>query len=227
VTGRGALIVFEGAEGVGKTTQIALLVARLRELGIPHVAVREPGGTALGDEIRRLLLDPAERIGARAEALLFMASRAQLIDDVVRPALAAGRVVLADRFFLSTYAYQVEGRGLEERAIRATNDFATGGIVPDLTILLDLPVGEGLARAATRGGHDRMERSGDAFHTRVTLAFRDFATAGWQAAHPECGAIHLVDASGDPEEVATRVWRALASLRPETFGVRTGSKLNA
>ena len=204
-------------------------MARLRKLGIPHVAVREPGGTALGDEIRRLLLDPAGRIGARAEALLFMASRAQLIDDVVRPALAAGHVVLADRFFLSTYAYQVEGRGLGEleAEIRATNDFATGGLVPDLTILLDLPLGVGLARAASRGGPDRMEQSGDAFHTRVTLAFRDFATAGWQAAHPECGAIHLVDASGDPEEVATRVWRALAALRPETFGVRTGSKLNA
>lgn len=225
--GHGALIVFEGAEGVGKTTQIARLAARLRELGIPHVAVREPGGTSLGDEIRRLLLDPAQRIGPRAEALLFMASRAQLIDDVVRPALDSGQVVLADRFFLSTYAYQVEGRLLDEGAIRTANDFATGSLVPDLTILLDLPLGEGLARAAARGGHDRMERTGDAFHTRVTLAFRGFAAADWQEAHPECGAIELVDASGDAEEVAARVWAALAARRPETFGAPAGSKQNA
>ena len=152
-----------------------------------------------------------------------MASRAQLVDDVVRPAIADGRVVLADRFFLSTYAYQVEGRQLDERSIRATNLFATDGVVPDLTILLDLPVGEGSVRAAARGEHDRIERSGDAFHTRVALAFRIFATPEWQVDHPECGPIHLVDASGDEEMVGERVWSALEARFPETFSLRAES----
>ncbi len=220
---RGALIVFEGAEGVGKTTQMARLVARLRARGYSHLAVREPGGTSVGDEIRRVLLDPAQRIGPRTEALLFMSSRAQLVDDIVRPAIAEGRIVLADRFFLSTYAYQVEGRQLDETAIRATNSFATDGIVPDLTVLLDLPVGEGIARAAARGEHDRIERSGDAFHARVALAFRMFASPEWQNAHPECGPIQLIDASGNEESVSERVWEALESRFAETFSSRVES----
>lgn len=220
---RGALVVFEGAEGVGKTTQLARLVARLRSLAIPHVAVREPGGTTAGDEIRRVLLDPQQRIGSRTEALLFMASRAQLVDDVIRPSIAEGRLVLADRFFLSTYAYQVEGRLLDEASIRATNRFATDGVTPDLTILLDLPVGEGIARATARGEHDRIEGSGDAFHTRVTLAFRAFALPEWQRAHPECGPIELVDASGDEATVAERVWSALERRFAETFFARMES----
>src|SRR5215213_2609956 len=120
---RGALIVFEGAEGVGKTTQITHLVSRMRAAGIPYLAIREPGGTPLGDEIRRLLLHPEQRIGPRAEALLFMASRAQLTEDVVLPAIANGQFVLADRFSLSTYAYQMAARGLDEAAIRITNQF--------------------------------------------------------------------------------------------------------
>lgn len=213
----GALVVFEGAEGVGKTTQMRRLVACLTALGVPHLAVREPGGTAVGDEIRRLLLDSTHGVAPRTEALLFMASRAQLVDEIVRPAIERGTFVIADRFFLSTYAYQVVGRGLEESEVRQANRFASDGVTPALTVLLDLPPGEGLDRAAARGGVDRMERSGGDFHTRVALAFREFASPAWQQAHPECGPIALVDASGSEEEVAARVWRVLHDRWPETF----------
>lgn len=215
--GAGALIVLEGTEGVGKTTQLGRLAARMQLAGIPHCTVREPGGTPAGDEIRRLLLDPAMHITPRAEALLFMASRAQLVDAVIRPAIARGNFVLLDRFFLSTYAYQIAGRRLDEGGVRDANAFATAGLVPDLTILLDLPDGEGFARIAVRGEHDRIERSGDEFHARVAAAFRAFTSAHWQAQHPECGPVTLVDARGSVDEVAGRIWARLAARWPETF----------
>lgn len=215
---RGRLLVFEGAEGVGKSTQIGLLLDALSEARVAHLALREPGGTALGDEIRRLLLDPArDDVAARAEALLFMASRAQLVEREIGPALARGDVVVLDRFFLSTYAYQIAGRGLPEAEVRQANDFATGGLVPDLTLFLELPPAEGMARAEARGGRDRMERSGDDFHGRVAAAFASFATPSWQAAHPECGPIARVDASGSESAVHERISTLLAARWPETF----------
>jgi len=219
----GALLVLEGAEGVGKTTQLRRLAERMRLAGIPHCRVREPGGSPVGDEIRRLLLDPAVTIVPRAEALLFMASRAQLVETVIRPAMARGEFVLADRFFLATYAYQIAGRGLDASGVVAANDFATGAIAPDMTLLLDLPDGEGFNRITVRGEHDRIERSGDAFHSRVAEAFRDFATAEWQAAHPECGPIALVDASGAENTVSDRIWGELTLRWPETFRLVPGS----
>lgn len=221
--GEGALIVLEGAEGVGKTTQLRLLAARMQREGIPHCTMREPGGTPVGDEIRALLLDPAMHITPRAEALLFMASRAQLADAVIRPAVARGEFVLLDRFFLSTYAYQIVGRGLDPNGVREANAFATGGLRPDLTLLLDLPDGEGFSRISSRGEHDRIERSGDDFHARVAAAFRAFSEAAWQARHPECGRVTLVDARGSEGEVAERVWTRLASRWPETFRPGSGS----
>lgn len=214
---RGRLVVFEGAEGVGKTTQLRLLSAALVRVDIAHLGVREPGQTAIGNQIRRLLLDPDSDLVPRAEALLFMASRAQLVERDVRPALESGEIVLADRFFLSTYAYQGAGRGLSLAELRAANAVATGGLVPDLTLLLDFPVAEGLARAGARGGHDRMERSGDVFHERVAAAFAQFASPTWQEAHPEVGPIVVVDARGDEAEVAARVAGVLAGRWPETF----------
>jgi len=156
------------------------------------------------------LLDPASDIVARAEALLFMASRAELVERKIRPALAAGSTVLVDRFFLSTYAYQAEGRGIDEDEIRAANRMATGGLVPDLTLLLKIPAQEGLARAARRGGADRMERSAVAFHERVERAFETFAGAEWQRGHPECGPIVTIDATGSESVVHDRVTRAIA-----------------
>src|SRR5262249_14190493 len=148
------------------------LAARGRDV----VAMREPGGTTVGDEIRRVLLDPASDITPRAEALLFMAARAQLVERNTRPALERGAIVLLDRFFLSTYAYQGAGRGIPPEEIRAANLIATGGLVPDLTLLFTLPVEDGLSRAMTRGGHDRMERADIEFHERVARAFDEFAT---------------------------------------------------
>ena len=213
--GNGRLIALEGPEGVGKTTQLRRLVVHLEEFGVPVLALREPGGTPLGDAIRDLLLDPAREIRPGAEALLFMASRAELVAREVRPALERGTVVLLDRFFLSTYAYQVAGRGLDETSVRAANQLAVGGLVPDLTLLLDSPHGQ--QRVMRRPIQDRMERSGGEFHEKVQDAFRRFAEAGWQRDHPECGPVVLVDARGSVDEVFRRMLHALASRWPESF----------
>ena len=211
------LIVFEGPEGAGKSTQLRLLADWLGQRGNDVVAVREPGGTIIGDEIRRLLLDPASEMVPRTEALLFMASRAQLVEKEIRPTLARGAIVLVDRFFLSTYAYQGDGRGLAEDELRSANQMATNGLVPDHTLLLMVPPSEGLERASKRGGHDRIERAELAFHERVAKAFDRFSAAEWQRSHPECGPIEIVDASGSASEVFDRVLIALHRKWPETF----------
>ena len=211
----GRLVVFEGVEGAGKSTQLAALAARLMRAGVPCRAWREPGGTPAGDRIRDMLLDPAVTMDARTEALLFMASRAELVAREVRPALASGAVVLLDRFFLSTYAYQVAGRGLPEAEIVAANRAATAGLVPDLTILISVPAPVGLARAATRSEADRMERSGGEFHARVEAAFATFATDAWQAAHREAGPVAVVDGVGGAPEVERRVTAAVVARFPD------------
>jgi dTMP kinase len=179
--------------------------------------VREPGGTPLGDEIRGLLLDPASDIVAAAEALLYMASRAQLVAREIEPALARGAIAIVDRFFLATYAYQGAGRGLPEDDLRVANRLATKGIIPDLTILLSLSRQEGLARAHARGGHDRIEQADAAFHDRVASAYERFMSAEWAGAHPECGPIVLVDASGSETDVFAGIATALHSRWPESF----------
>jgi dTMP kinase len=214
---RGRLVVLEGPEGAGKTTQVGRLAARLEGAGIDAVAFREPGGTALGDLIRDTVLDPSRTITNEAEALLFMASRAEIVAEQIVPSLEKGLVVLLDRFFLSTYAYQIAGRGLPENAIRAANSLATRGLVPDVTILLELHPSAGLSRVASRGPHDRMERTGDAFHARVSAAFGEYATPAWQAAHTECGRIVSVEAGGGVDDVEARITAALASVCPQPF----------
>jgi dTMP kinase len=214
---RGRLIVFEGAEGAGKTTQIRILAKRLAIAAVPTIAVREPGGTPVGDAIREILLHREHEITATSEALLFMASRAELVAREIQPALDAGKVVLVDRFFLSTYAYQIVGRGLPETEVRAANRLATAGLVPDLTLLLDVPAAHGLERADARGKRDRMERSGDDFHADVGNAFRQFANSAWQHSHPECGPIKLIDGTGDEATVHERVVSTLASSFPQPF----------
>lgn len=216
--GSGKLIVFEGTEGAGKTTQIGLLGERLARAGVPCVAAREPGGTPVGNEIREILLHPDGEITAATEALLFMASRAELIAREINPSLDAGKIVLLDRFFLSTYAYQVVGRGLPEKEVRAANRLATGSLVPDLTLVLDIPPAEGFARADARGERDRMESSGHEFHERVGSAFRRFADPAWQHSHPECGPIKLIDGMGAEAAIFQRIVAALASAFPKPFG---------
>jgi len=209
--------VFEGSEGAGKTTQLRLLADRFRAESVDVLPLREPGGTSLGDSIRSLLLDPAQHISPAAEALLFMASRAQLVRDQIDPALDRGVVVLMDRFFLSTYAYQIDGRGLSEDQVRSANALATGGLIPDLTIILEMTASEGMERAAARGEQDRIEQLGDEFHSRVERGFARYATGDWQKLHVEAGPIVSVDGRGDPSEVHSRVLTALAQNLPDRF----------
>lgn len=214
---RGKLVVFEGSEGAGKSTQLRMLAARLSAAGIPVVPLREPGGTPVGDAIRTILLDPRSEISAGAEALLFMASRAELVRREIQPALKRGDVVLMDRFFLSTYAYQIAGRGLSEEEVRAANCLATEGLVPDLTIMLDFPVADGIERVAQRGSHDRIEQAAFDFHQRVERAFVESATPSWQKSHPECGPILQADGRGSRDDVSNRVVSALLRVMPDRF----------
>lgn len=213
---RGRLLVFEGAEGVGKTTQVARLVHRLAAAGVPCEHFREPGGTPLGDEVRQMLLEPDNVVVPRAEALLFMAARAQLVARV-GARLVDGITVILDRFFLSTYAYQIVGRGLPPDDVRAANRLATGRLVPDLTVLLVADPVVARARMMARGDLDRMEREDAAFHERVGSAFLAAADPAWQQAHPEVGPVARVDADGTAAVVEARVWALLAARWPKSF----------
>lgn len=221
------MLVLEGAEGVGKTTQIRRLADYLAERSIRAITVREPGGTVVGDEIRRVLLDPSASMGPRTEALLFMASRAELVERVILPQLNAGVFVIVDRFFLSTYAYQIAGRGLPAAEVRHANDLARSGLVPDLTLLLLANTGERDRRAALRGPSDRIEQAGEHFYKRVDAAFASFLDAEWQARHPESGPIVSVDAGGTEGEVFVRIIDAVAARWPEFFFARTPEQLRA
>jgi dTMP kinase len=210
---QGLFVTFEGIEGSGKTTQVAKLADRLRACGREVVVVREPGGTPLAEEARKLVLDPALRPGPAAELFLYLVARADLVVRVVRPALERGAVVLADRFDLSTRAYQVGGRELPERAVLEANALATRGLAPDLTIVLDAPPGVGRARQQAVGKvRDRMELEGPDFHGRVAEAFR--AAQGSTIVH--------VPADRPPEAVHANVWDALARRFPQTFPPSAG-----
>ena len=205
-------ITFEGPEGSGKSTQAAILVERLRTAGREVVAVREPGGTPAGERIRAILLGEggAVSIDPRSDALLFNASRAQLVADVIRPALARGAVVIADRFADSTLAYQGYGSGLPLKELGALISFATAGLTPDLTLLFDLPVEEGLARKSG-SGRTRFEEGFDvAFHARVADGFRALAAASPERWHTFDARRPAADLTA---EVAAVVDTALAAPR--------------
>lgn len=223
----GLFVVLEGGEGVGKTTQWQRLAAALQSVGQDVVAVREPGGTPAGDAIRTLLLDPSSSLSDATEALLFAASRAQLVRDIVEPALARGAVVLVDRFLLSTYAYQGAGRGLPIPALRAVNTMATSGRAPDLTLLLSVPFAQAQARATARGAADRMEREDLAFHSRVREAFEAALAPSWQAAHPEIGPVIAVSADSSIDAVTVRCLEALVSRWPGRFARAASAALGA
>lgn len=223
---RGLFLALEGGEGVGKTTQWEKLTAMLHALGHEVVPVREPGGTPAGDAIRKLLLDPQSQLSPESEALLFAASRAQLVREVIEPALAGGAIVLVDRFLLSTYAYQGAGRGLPLEALRAVNAVATGGRAPDLTLLLSVPLDVALARMQARGEADRLEREDTGFHTRVRDAFTAALEPAWQQQHPEIGPVVDVPAHVDPDAVTTRCLEILVKRWPERFAMAATALLD-
>ena len=173
---RGRFITFEGVEGCGKSTQMARLLEWMEKAGLPVLATREPGGTKVGEGIRELLLTPRdEGLDAGAELLLYEAARAQHVSEVIRPALEAGTHVLCDRFFDSTTAYQAFGRGLDEEMVLELNRMASGGLVPDLTLLFSVAIEEGLGRARGESAGDRLEGESLAFHRKVQAGFEALA----------------------------------------------------
>jgi dTMP kinase len=202
---RGRFITVEGGEGAGKSTQVELLVAALQRVGIAAIRTREPGGSENAEAIRRLLLEGAgDRWDSIGEALLLYAARRDHVQRLIEPALRDGQWVVCDRFADSTLAYQGYGRGLQLVELRTLHRFALGDFVPDLTLILDLPVAEGFARAARRaGGADRFERLDRDFHERLRRGFHEIA-----AAEPERCA--LVDASGERDDVHRAVLAAVA-----------------
>ena len=211
---RGRFITFEGGEGCGKSTQVVRLAAALEERGLKVLLTREPGGTRLSELIRTLLKDEAEDPPVdRAELLLFLAARAQLVRNVIAPALEAGTWVISDRFSDSTVAYQGYGRGLPVDFVRQANDFACEGLRPDLTFLLDLDPETAERRmrgreAATNTSADRIERAGSGFHARLRKGFLELAAA-------DAPRFSVVDASKSPDEVAGVVLgECLARLKP-------------
>jgi dTMP kinase len=202
-------ISLEGPEGSGKSTQAQLLAKRLETLGCRPLLTREPGGTPLGDRLRDILMHSNLALTSRTETLLFCAARAQLLAEVVRPGLAQGLVVICDRYADSTLAYQSFGRGLVLSDVESVILFATEGLQPDVSVLLDLPPSEGLRRKT--GGGDRFEREAEEFHGRVRYGYLTLARR-------EPGRWVVVDASEPPEIVAQRVWDkvgAAMKLAPE------------
>jgi dTMP kinase len=194
---RGVLITFEGVEGSGKTTQMGRLARRLAREGYRVECTAEPDGTALGAAVRRLFADPRLRPRPLGEVFLFMAARQQHVAETIRPWLERGRVVLCDRYTDATVAYQGYGRGVDLDLIRDLNARVTGGLVPDLTLLFDLPPGQGLRRIGRRR-LDRFEREGLAFHRRVRRGYLEI-----QRAEPK--RVRLVDAAAPAAEVEARV----------------------
>jgi dTMP kinase len=217
----GRFIVLEGGDGVGKTTQIALLSSWLDAVGLAHISTREPGGTPVGEAIREVVLGGTDLdMPAESELLLILAARAAFVRDVVRPALAAGTTVLADRFSLSTLAYQGYGRGIDLDRVRAGIEISTGGLVPDLCLVLDLPVDEGRERQRREGvDADRIEREG--------TGFRDAVRDGYLALADSEPGVEVLSAKGTPEEVHARIRDRLVASFPTTFplvGVANKSK---
>ena len=203
----GNFITFEGGEGVGKSTQIDLLAATLREAGYEVLTLREPGSSSMSEAIRDILLDPENTaLTSRAELFLYEAARAQLTQEVIQPALDAGTVVLCDRFFDSTTAYQGYARNLDIDEVQALNLVATDGLVPTRTIVLDIAPEEGLRRA-TKDTADRLEREALSFHKRVRDGFLAIA-----AGEPQ--RVRVVDANQVPEQVAADVQAHLSDLFP-------------
>ena len=204
MTARGRFITFEGPEGSGKSTQLRMLAERLRKAGGDVLETQEPGGTPIGIQIRQVLLDAKNReLCPTAELLLMFASRAQNVDQLILPALSAGRTVLSDRFTDSTLVYQGVGRGLGSDVVYELDRIACRGLVPDLTLLIDIDAETGLARAR----QTRMEEQGVGFHRSVREAYR-------QLAADESKRVKLIDGSRTREQVAEQVWQEVSAISP-------------
>lgn len=203
---RGKFISLEGGEGAGKSTLLAGLHAHLEQRGIVVVRTREPGGTGLGEAVRAIVLDPAlGEMSAETELLLMFASRAQLVRELIEPALAAGQWILCDRFADASHAYQGAGRGQPAERIDDLESWTCKGLKPDLTLLLDLPVATGRARVEGRGAADRIESEADAFFERVRACYR-------QRAADEPVRFALIDATVSPDGVLEQATRAVDGL---------------
>ncbi len=204
---RGLFVSFEGGDGCGKTTQMRMLAARLKSLECAVLETTEPGGTRIGAQIRRILLDSAnQELCPTAELLLYFASRAQNVEEVIRPALAAGKIVLTDRFTDSTRAYQGFGRGLGEQVVADLDRIACRGLAPDVTLLIDIDLETALARTRQRNldlSESRMDEQAVEFHRRVREAYLAIAAR-------EPARFRVIDGRGDPEAVAEAVWNAFA-----------------
>lgn len=209
---KGCFVVLEGGEGAGKSTQAALLAEWLRGRGVPCTLAREPGSTEVGEAIREVVLGrSAPEMPAESELLLILAARAAFVREVVRPALARGEVVVADRFDLSTLAYQGYGRGLDLARVRAAMEVATGNLRPDLYLVLDVPVEEGAARRRASGGSaDRIEGAGADFLRAVRDGYLELAGAD--------GRVELVSGLGSPVRVQERILGCLRRRLPDVFG---------
>lgn len=209
---RGFFITLEGGEGSGKSTQVPVVADFFRQRGYDVVCTREPGGTKLAEQIRSVLLtkDPEEDLCDKSELLLMYAARAQLVETLIKPSLAQGKVVISDRFDLSTLAYQGAGRGIPLAEIAALRQVAIGDFAPDLTLLLDVPVEVGMARMRARGKADRIEQAGTAFFERIRTGFREYALS-----HP--GEVALIDGTQELAQVSAQVEQVLTE--------RLGAKL--
>lgn len=204
MSGRGFFITLEGPEGAGKSTQARLLADAIRKAGYEVVVTAEPGGDPVAQEIRTILLHSKDAIVPEAELLLYLASRAQHVRHVVRPALESGAVVISDRYADSSFAYQGYARGIDIPTLRKLNEFATGGLIPDLTILLDIPVEFGLERQQDR---NRFEAESVEFHRKVRAGFLELASV-----EPDRWVV--MDAQGSVEDVAQRVQDAVMERLP-------------
>jgi dTMP kinase len=208
-------VTFEGTEGSGKTSQIRLLAEALERVGHRVRVTREPGGTALGEELRRVLLESEMPLGAEAEAYLMTGARAEHVRQVIRPALVEGAIVVCDRFVDSTLAYQGAGRGLSIDELRVLQRLALGDVCPDLTILLDLPIEVGLERRGRSVEVNRIDRESTAFHERVAAWYRDEA-----ASNPDRWVV--VDATRAPHLVHTAILESVMVRLGADSGVRDG-----
>ena len=213
MTRRGFFVVLEGPEGSGKSSLVGPLAERMRASGVNPLVVREPGSTRAAEIARQALLDPEHPVGPVAELFLYLAARADLVQSTIRPALDAGRVVLSDRFTLSTEAYQMAGRGLDPGLVRTGNDAATGGVCPDLTLILDLAPELGQARQLAAGKRqDRLDRESVDFHRRVVNFY--LAVQGEGVRH--------LDGRLPPDQLLQAAWTEVRAAAPETFQAPVG-----